>query len=353
MRIGLVTGDSVEGTCGVRDYTHTLAAALERHGVVTEIVTSRQWGVRDLSRIRDQLRAFSADITHVQYPSTTYGMSLAPHAIAALASPSAVTVHEVRQAHPLRKASLLPLASVSQIVVFTSTIERTELRRLAPWIKNKSCVVPIGSMIPVGRSKDERVRRIVFFGLVTPEKGLDDVLELARLVARSGTDVRVTILGNVPEKFRDYHAELVARCVGLPVDWMTKLDGAEIADVLAETAVAYLPYPDGASERRGSLLAALTNGVATISTSGPFTTDALVGAIALADEPARAWEVAQRLLDTPDSLAELGRRGQAYAARFDWNAIAERHVELYDEMTTPGRHRPGVRHPGSHEGVDD
>ena len=34
---------------------------------------------------------------------------------------------------------------------------------------------------------------------------------------------------------------------------------SEVADILADTKIAYLPYPDGLSERRGSFLAFVRN----------------------------------------------------------------------------------------------
>ena len=46
----------------------------------------------------------------------------------------------------------------------------------------------------------------------------------------------------------------------------------EVADILANTKVAYLPYPDGLSERRGSFLAFVRNLALIVSTEGPFVT---------------------------------------------------------------------------------
>ena len=48
----------------------------------------------------------------------------------------------------------------------------------------------------------------------------------------------------------------------------------EVSDILSQTKIAYLPYPDGLTERRGSFLATLLHNCIVATTKGNFTTDA-------------------------------------------------------------------------------
>jgi hypothetical protein len=93
-----------------------------------------------------------------------------------------------------------------------------------------------------------------------------------------------------------------------------------------------MPFPDGASERRSSLLAVLLNGVATISTKGAFTTSELAESLEFAGTPEETLLVIKQLLEQPERLRLLAQRAREYGQRRSWPYIAARHVELYQKM---------------------
>ena len=64
-------------------------------------------------------------------------------------------------------------------------------------------------------------------------------------------------------------------CARLSVPIRLNLSDEEVASILNDSKIAYLPFPDGISERRGSFLAAATNGVIVLSNAGRFTYEAL------------------------------------------------------------------------------
>jgi glycosyltransferase involved in cell wall biosynthesis len=327
----MITGTPELG-CGVSDYSVSLAAALADAGVDVELLTQPTWGPRSVARVRDRLRRLAPDLVHLQYPTASYRTSLAPHVLSLLEAPAVLTLHEATQAHPLRQLSLLALLARAGHVVFTSAAERNHVLRTARWLRDRTSVIPIGSAIPRGTAPaGARADRVVAFGLLTPEKGLDDVFALAQR-ARSRPGTRVLVIGRVEKRFAEFGASLGAAAEGLPVDWALDRDATEVADLLAGSAVGYLPYPDGASGRRSSLLALLTNGVATITTPGPFVDGDLAGAVDLAPTPEAAWARAQALLDDPLARDAAAERGRRYAQERDWGAIASRHAALYAAM---------------------
>ena len=121
---------------------------------------------------------------------------------------------------------------------------------------------------------------VVHFGLIRPEKGLEQVIDLAELLQRHGSALRVRIVGDVVPKWSKYFQQLQRSSAELPITWEIGLPLARVGEVLAGVRLGYLPFPDGASERRTSLLALLEAGVATITTKGPDTSVALSGAVA-------------------------------------------------------------------------
>jgi glycosyltransferase involved in cell wall biosynthesis len=118
------------------------------------------------------------------------------------------------------------------------------------------------------------------------------------------------------------------------------LDHEATAGALAEARVAYLPFPDGASERRGSLLAAFENGLAVVTTAGGQTPASIRDTVALAQSPEEAFHVIRRLLGDDCEWQRLSEAGRAFAAgRPSWSQIAERHMEIYRSLGPPVRSR--------------
>jgi Glycosyl transferases group 1 len=125
-------------------------------------------------------------------------------------------------------------------------------------------------------------------------------------------EVRVVLLGTGGDRWR-------GELAGGRVDWHARViaPGALSAPLIAEHLRAcdlvIQPYPDGASSRRGSLMAALANGVPVVTTIGalsePVWSEGAVAAAPAGDAEQLA-RLALDLLDRPERLAELGLAGQ-------------------------------------------
>jgi glycosyltransferase involved in cell wall biosynthesis len=105
------------------------------------------------------------------------------------------------------------------------------------------------------------------------------------------------------------------------IDGTGAISHADIAAALRACDVIVQPYPDGVTTRRTSVMAALANGVATVSTAGALTEAVWeeTGAVALAPaSDARAISAAVlALLGDPAARAALAAAGRrAYDGRF-------------------------------------
>lgn len=313
------------------DYALRLAAALQESGVRVTIARGERWGHLSVRAVAAQARSLRPDIVHVQYPMARYGSSLMPHWVAQLPRcRTVVTLHEFSRAHLLRRIAGLAF-SRADALVFTNAFERAAFGRWYPWSRGRGHVIPIGSNIPWLSAREARDRdEVCYFGLIRPEKGLESFLALARLAADAAPELRFRVLGTIPAGQRAYCEQMRQASGGLPrLIWDLGRGDEEVAQRLAKTGFVYLPYPDGASERRGTLLAALGNGAAVITSRGPQTPPGLESVVRFAADPGDALAQLRALRADPTAEASLRRAGRDWVKRHSWEAIAAAHCELY------------------------
>ena len=334
MRVAMITGSYPPMACGIGDYTAKLAEALTAGGIEVDIYsTNVDWGFLKAKQLATKISATTPDVIHIQYPGTGYGHKLGPQALSFLLKPCVVTIHEASQVHLLRKLSLYPFAFGAEQLIFSSDFEMDYAIKFAPWLANRARAIPIGSFISSPTESCEKdLDDIVSFGLIRPNKGIEQLIALAALIKSQCLPLNIRIIGSVDPKRSQYLEELQSASKGLPITWDIGLSEPQVANLLARSRIAYMPFPDGASERRSSLLAVLLNGVATISTKGPFTTNEMAESLAFADTPEQALLAIKQLLEKPERLYALAQRAREYGQKRSWPHIASQHVELYQHM---------------------
>ncbi len=332
-RVLLVTGSSPPDGCGVGDYTVELASALEKAGYPAELYCHRSWSaVGTSAAIRRMLRAGDS-LVHIQYPTMGYGYSIGPQ-FCTLAKPSIVTLHEFSLSHKLRKLSLLPFTLRTSSLVMTSEFERNALLRRMPWAEKRLRVIPIGSNMPQPRCIfDEREESVVYFGLIMPRKGLEDFIEFSKYLRERGIDWELRIIGRIAPAQEQYARNLMEISRPYRIQWSFDRNPEEVSELLSRASLGYLAFPDGASERRGSLKAACMAGLACITTRSEQTSKQLEEAVVMAGTPREAAELAVRLMAAKDERMALSRRAYHYSQEFAWNRIADLHIQMYEEVS--------------------
>lgn len=332
MKVTMITGSYPPDTCGVGDYTSHLVETLRVQGITVDIVSKENWDLKNIANIARRISKIKADIMHIQYPTVGFGAKLSPQLLS-LIFPCIVTLHEISQAHIIRRLSLYPFSFRSKHIIFTSTLERDYALRWSPWIFNHCSVIPIGSNIRIRKQDFRRdIKEIVYFGLIRPQKGLEDVFFLASLIKQLSLGYGIRIIGKRHPKFIDYYDELYRRSKALPIIWDVDLSESAVAEVLSRSRIAYVPFPDGVSARRGSLLALLANGVATITTRGTHTPPQMERVVEFAQNPEQALQLIQRIASDNEHRRRLINNGLTYASNFTWEAIATKHVEVYEKV---------------------
>jgi len=228
---------------------------------------------------------------------------------------------------------VIPFTARPEHIIFTNSFERQFATKWAPWIDRASSVIPVGSNIAVAAQESPRtLAEIVHFGLIMPGKGLEQVLELGNLIRSAGLPLVVRIIGRVPLKHAAYCDELRLKATGLPIIWDQNLTEEQIARKLARAAIAYLPYPDGASERRTTLQAALLSGLAVITTRGPHTPHDLEGVVRFCRNPDEALATICSLAENPEETSKMATKAMQYGQQYTWERIAKLHLEVYESV---------------------
>ncbi len=420
-RVLLITGEYPPARGGVGDYTCKLHLALEEKGVCTRVLTRKNWG----SGIRDQgsvtgsrslipfeseritlpaalraLRGCGARIAHVQYQSGAYDMrptiNLLPLLLKRLWGGSVVvTFHDLRapylfpKAGPLREWANRLLARTADAVIATNP---EDAARLASWGVKRVRLVPIGSNIadnPPGdynraawraaRNVEPTTTLLAYFGFLNSTKGLDDLLCALVLLREqndpsllSGQAFRLMMVGgglgssDPTNRATATQLDALARELGVQdaLLWTGYLSPREVSAALRSADIAVLPYSDGASFRRGSLLAALEHGLPVVSTrpvgtmddgrwtmddgrwtmddgrwtmdDGPGLVDGENVLLVAPGDVAALAEGVGRLGWDDELRAKLSIGARDLARSFSWERIAEMHEELYTELITNG-----------------
>ncbi len=375
MRFALLTADYQPASvpCGVGDYTRCLRGALEELGHRCLILTSQRtqsrepdvyrvrgaWDARDMLAAGRLLRSLRPDVVVMQYTPEHYGFGL-PFKLLPLRlrwaapAPSVITTfHTLVGGRRIAKMYAALLAAESHGLVSTHA-ELTDLfRRRLPWWSEKLREIPIGANIP-GPGIDQAAARGVLrrrlglapdtavlgtFGFPAPGKGLDTLIQALSRLPDTPT-AHLVCVGDTRDEDRPYRADLEAltRRLGLEarVHWLGGLPEQDVADTLAGADAYVVPYDEGSSLRRGTLMAGFRIAVPVVTTTPRYPDPCLrPGETMLAVPPRSPEALAGAIagLLTDPAVRERLRDGMAsMAARFDWRTIAAQHIAFAREL---------------------
>ncbi|MDE2776975.1 MAG: glycosyltransferase family 4 protein [Chloroflexota bacterium] len=370
MKIGLISGEFPPMPGGVGDFTRSLAEALRKQGHEIHILSRqgstsetlnissiRGWGPSSLLAIRAWARQRGLDIVNLQYQTAAYDMSPFIHFTpSAIDPPFVTTFHDLRfpylfpKAGPLRDWIVMRLARASDGVITTNQEDDLRLARLP----NRR-LIPIGSSIRRRNCNDGDAQRkrwrastddnavvIGHFGFVNAGKGINNLIEALANLRAAGHNLRLLFIGeqrNTVDTDDDaaYLAALENRInrLGLAdsISWTGYLSDPEVASCFHAVDLMALPFTDGASYRRSSLIAAIHCGCAILTTQPTVQVEAFEHGDNLWLVPPLSSEAIERgilrLMSDRDLLQRLRRGARQMSQRFDWDAIARETIAFF------------------------
>lgn len=373
MRIGLIAGEFSPQQGGLGDFTRELGRALVRAGHSAHVLApalpgaaSREtldglsitrgvsgWGWRTPAALARFAAANRIEVLNLQYQAAAYAMHPAINLLPKLlrgTPPLVVTFHDLRapylfpKAGPLRARSILALARGAAGTIVTNPEDEAILHAAG---LTRVRAIPIGSNIRpadlpdfdvmawrAARHIPAQAALIGYFGFLNESKGGEVLLRALAALRAQQRDVALLLVGgqtgasdatNVA-----YARRLEALIASLGLDGRVFrtgfIDDRGVSEAFAACTLFALPYRDGVSLRRGTLMAAFAHGSAIVTTTPRVPLPQLPPGEAYAlvppdDAPALASAIGA-LLDDPDRLAHLRAGSLAASRHFGWDEIA-------------------------------
>ncbi len=381
MRAGLVTGEYPPMQGGVGDFTGELARALADHGVETHVITAargagqgvsgvtvhpvmRSWSFLSLWRLRLLARRLKVDLLNLQYQAAAYRLSAPIHFLPwAAGVPVVVTFHDLRvpylfpKAGRLRPAAITHLARSAAGVIVTDPGDADELQRRGG--VRRLAQIPIGSNIqpaaPEGYQRDAwraglgvRPDELLlgYFGFLNASKGGDILISALSILDDRQTPAKLLLIGGPVGASDGTNAAFEAQIerqiarhdLGRRIVRTGFVEASAVSGHLLACDAIVLPYRDGVSFRRGSLLAALAHGCAVITTQPSRQLPQLhdgenIRLVPPESAPALVLAITE-LINAPGLRARLGQGALALAANFGWDAIASHTLDFYRSIAS-------------------
>ncbi len=375
MRIGIVTGEYLPMQGGVGAYSRILAGELARQGQSVFVFASDQaredqpqitltnmhgWGPGSLRSVVAWARQHRLDVVNIQFQTAAFGMSpwihFLPDALRGL--PVVTTFHDLRYPYLFPKAGRLRdwivnhLARASAGVIATNHEDLSRLQTLS-----RAALIPIGSNIlqPLPADFDPHPWRaqagaqsgdflLAYFGLFNHSKGLDTLLTALATLRRGGLPARLVFVGGgagssdpTNVAFMTGMTALINRLDLTPcIHYTGYLDEAAVGAYLTASDVVVLPFADGASYRRGSLMAAIHYGCAVVTTTPQVTISTFKPdenlMLVPPDDSTTLASTLRHLRESPELAARLRQGAAVLADSFRWDTIAQNYVSFLYQL---------------------
>lgn len=394
MRVLFITGEYPPLQGGIADYTALLRSELRALDVTSEVLTDAAcastertvhpvvgtWGFPFWSITQQIISERQIDVVHIQYQTAAFDLKPAINLLPwylrrSTPRPAIVaTFHDLREpylfpkAGPVRRWVTRMLGRHCDSLIFTTQEDREQ------WDKSVDSGAPnprktpthriaIGSNVPVAPISTEQRQElraacgvapdaflVGFFGLVNQTKGLDTLFQAVRLLRDRDIPAQVLIVGGGvgdSDPTNAVYRERLERIIrGLDLDMgdillsTGYLEAADASRALATCDAMALPFTDGASLRRGSLLAALDHGLPVVSTTpkqpNPDIQESNALMLVPPDDPPALCDALHRLFEDRALGETLGAAARVFARQFSWSRIAEHTLAVYTEARQRG-----------------
>lgn len=310
-------------------------------------------------RATDYLNFNHIDVLSVQHEYGIFGGKAGAHVLALLRElrmPIVTTLHTVLpDPSPSQRAVMDELTRLSERVVVMSTHGADLLAEVHHVSKSKIDLIPHGipDVPSSGRAKHrlglEGKTTILTFGLLSPDKGIEHMIEALPAIRDRHPDAIYVVLGATHPHVKREHGETYrlglearARKLGVASSVVFHdrfVSAVELAEFMAAADVYVTPYLNLSQITSGTLAYAVGSGRAVVSTPYPYAQELLAEGrgvlVPRADPGALATALGDLLADVP-RLRAMRDRATAYGARMGWPVVAGRYVASFD--------RAGVEH---------
>jgi glycosyltransferase involved in cell wall biosynthesis len=378
-------GNHLPRRCGIATFTADLSAAValaapeidcmvvamndpgESHAypdnVRFEIAEGEVAGYR---RAAQFLNANYVDVLSLQHEYGIFGGKAGSHVITLLRElrmPVVTTLHTILTApSPEQRSSLDEIIALSERIVVMSAHGKQTLCDVHGAPAEAIDIIPHG--IPMAKTGSRGKERLGFggqnvlltFGLLSPDKGLEYVIEALPKILEAHPNTVFVVLGATHPHVKERHGEayrlqLTSRARRLGVDGNVAfhdrfVSDAELADFLAIADVYLTPYLNPEQSTSGTLVRAVAAGKAVVSTPYWHARELLADGrgvlVPSRNSEALAHAVSDLLADEPKRSA-LGMQAAELGRSMTWPVVSELYLESFEAARVQERRTRLVR----------
>jgi len=375
MRIGILTGEYPPMQGGIGAHCDVLARKLveqghdvfvfsghdaEQQSPTLPITTHRGWGVGCIPAISRWAKKNKLDVINLHFQTAAYNMSAVVHFLPQViqSPPIITTFHDLRfpylfpKAGKLRDDIVTHLVKHSAGVVVTNHEDFRQIQAL-----NTSEIIPIGSSIlsiqednfdrtlwreRAGVGENEFL--IAHFGFINHSKGVDMLLYALSVLRQQGIPAHLLMIGGRTGTADPTNAayaktidDLIEQLQLEPViTWTGFVKSEQVSAFLRAADVVALPFRDGASYRRSSLMAAIHHGCVIVTTKPRIEIPAFINGENMmtfpADDPVALADLLRSLYAVPSLGKTLKQGVHELRQQFNWDSIARDNVAFFQRV---------------------
>lgn len=315
-------------------------------------------------RAADFLNGHNVDVVSVQHEYGIFGGEGGSHVTALLRKlrmPIVTTLHTIlAEPSPTQRAIMDELVRLSDCLVVMSECGAELLRRIHGAPPDKIDVIPHGiPLLHQDRSSKERIgvegkRVILTFGLLSPDKGIEHVIDAMPVILERFPNAIYAVVGATHPNVKEHHGEayrlmLENRARSLGVDSSVVFHNrfvsqAELAEFLVAADVYVTPYLKAEQITSGTLAYAVGTGKAVISTPYVYARELLAegrGTLVRWRDAASIARAALDLFGDDEKRIAMCRRAALYGRDMIWPAVARAYVRRFESART--RHAERLR----------
>jgi glycosyltransferase involved in cell wall biosynthesis len=321
-------------------------------------------------RAADFLNLNDVDVVSVQHEYGIFGGEAGAHVLSLLRElrmPIVTTLHTILAEPSLAQRAVMDeLCSLSERLVVMSANGAELLSQVHRVPPRKIDLIPHGipSLPSAIHSKAklgvEGKRVLLTFGLLSPDKGIEYVIDALPAIAKRDPDVVYIVLGATHPHVKERHGEayrlmLEARGHRLGVDDNLVfhdrfVSNTELVQFLSATDIYITPYLNAEQITSGTLAYAVGSGKAVISSPYRYARELLADGrgvlVPWRDSEAIATEVVG-LLSDERRRGEFERRAAAFGRGMAWPVVGRSYMQTFQRASSEHAERAAASRPAS------
>jgi len=379
-----ILGNHLPRQCGIATFTTDLsgAVAAEVSNADCVVVAMNDAGKRyaypprvrfevaegDIASYRgaaDYLNANKIDVVSVQHEYGIFGGKAGNYLLTLLRKlrmPIVTTVHTILgEPDFMQRRAMNEIARLSKRLVVMSAHGAALLRKVHGVPEQKIDIIPHGiPSVPFASNYKKELgiegKSMIFtFGLLSPDKGIEHVIDALPVILASHPDTVYVVLGathpHIKEQYGEsYRASLERRAQELGVDSSMIFHNrfvsrGELVKFLAAADIYVTPYLKPEQSTSGTLAYAVGSGKAVISTPYLYARELLAdgrGILVPWRDSRTIGRAVVDLLSDDAKRSALCARAAAHGRSMVWPAVARRYLQSFDRACSREQSAPRV-----------